>query len=113
MNVPAQILLQARPDADCAPLLQTVFEVLESVATANSSSVPTFRNVNAFEPDHTVDNVGENLSTLSPQPSPLSSPTKNVQSVDSSQQRLKTTLSESDDNVKAVRLASKMVKRNI
>jgi len=111
MNIPAETLLERWPDSNAPPLLETVFQVLELVATGKSSPSATFRTMNV-ETDGLIDNVGEFLSTSSPQVSPLSSPVKPSPYGDSNQQRpsqFKTSTNESEENVKAVRLAARIV----
>ena len=111
MNIPAETLLERWPQPSSPPLLETVFQVLELVATGRSSSSATFRTMN-IETDDLIDNVGEFLSTSSPQVSPLSSPAKQSPYADTNQQRpshFKTSTNESEENVKAVRLAARIV----
>ena len=110
MNIPAETLLERWPQSDAPPLLETVFQVLELVATGRSSPSTTFRTTN-LETDGLIDNVGEFLSTSSPQLSPLSSPVKQSPLADSNQRpsHFKTSTNESEENVKAVRLAARIV----
>jgi len=119
MNVPADLLLLPWPQADSAPLLQTVFRVLKTVATGSSqaggASPHRTAQADTSDADSPIDNVAENLLTSSPLHSPVSSPVKNWHHMspdNSGQQRspsVKIVTGESEANMKAVRLAAKMV----
>lgn len=112
MRIPAKSLIQPWPDSESPPLLETVFRVLRAVATgSNSSSNSSQAHPSETDVDPTVDNIGEHLSTLSPQPSPVSSPMKEAYN-----QKFNTKTSpapgENEANIRSVRLAARMVGRN-
>lgn len=67
------------------------------------------------EADGAIDNIGENLSTLSPSQSPISSPLKSSSIAEGSQQRTPNIKSsdsntEAEANIRSVRLAAKMAR---
>ena len=116
MKVPADVLLQPWPQADSAPLLETVFRVLKNVANGTTSEPQAssgggYRKADAAEPtDAPVDNVAEHVYASSPLHSPPASPMKNWTSA-SSNVRSGVASAENDANLKAVRLAARMVSK--
>ena len=111
MRVPSKTLLKPWPQPKSPPLLETVFRVLKSVATgSNSGDNASVNRPSEAEADPTIDNVGENLSTLSPPQSPLSSPTK--ENYHQRSPNIKPPISapgENEANIRSVRLAARMV----
>ena len=114
MRIPYKILLSPWPKPESPSLIHTVFRVLKSVAIGSSGISGSNFSMEA-EADGTIDNVGENLSTLSPSQSPMSSPLKSSNVAEGSQQRTPNIKSsdsntETEANIRSVRLAAKMVR---
>ena len=109
MRIPAKFLLQSWPDAESPPLLKTVFRVLRAVAIGSNSHV-NISQPSEPDADPTVDNIGEHLTTLSPQPSPVSSPTKEPFVQKSPNVKTMPAAGENEANLRSVRLAARMVR---
>jgi hypothetical protein len=91
-----------------------VFGVLKSVAIGSGGISGTGFSMEA-EADGPIDNISEQLSTLSPSQSPMSSPSKMSNIAEGSQQRTPNIKSndsnaETEANIRSVRLAAKMVR---
>ena len=70
MRLPYEILLNAWPKPESPPLIHMVFGVLKSVAIGSGGISGTGFSIEA-EADGPIDNIGEQLSTLSPSQSPM------------------------------------------
>jgi len=103
---PSEITISAKSAS-----LETVFRVLKSVATGSNvgGHVAGSRPLDIDDPDPSVDNVGEHLSTLSPPHSPLSSPIKDGYNQRSPNAKAAPAPGENEANIRSVRLAARMV----